>query len=199
MARTKDAALHAQRHHDILRAAARVFKAKGFHLARTEDICAEAQLSAGTLFRHFPDKRSMITAIADIEFDNYRTELGRLVTCEGIRWLSKITAEDLAELLRPRGFQLSADSWLELARDPQGRTRLLKLDKQLRQTLTKELRRGQAEGWVDKSLDCQGAANLVLALFSGLLFDAELGLAIDIKATARAMADLFSGFLLPSI
>jgi TetR/AcrR family transcriptional regulator, repressor for uid operon len=197
MARTRDEALHAQRHDDILQAAARVFKAKGFHLARTEDICAEAQLSAGTLFRHFPDKRAIIMAIADIEFASYQSEVSKLATREGIRWLSQITPQELTTLLRPRGFELGVDSWLELARDPQGRQRLLAADKSLRQTLAKELKRGQNEGWVRKSLDCPGAATVVLSLFSGLMFDAELGLTIDTPATARAMADLFGGFLLP--
>jgi TetR/AcrR family transcriptional regulator, repressor for uid operon len=197
MARTKDEALHAQRQEDILQAAARVFKAKGFHLARTEDICAEAQMSAGTLFRHFPDKRAIIMAIADIEFASYQAEVSKLATREGIQWLSQITPRELAALLRPRGFELGVDSWLELARDPEGRQRLLAADKRLRQTLAKELQRGQTEGWIRKSLDCPGAAAVVLALFSGLKFDAELGLTIDAPATARAMADLFGGFLLP--
>ena len=197
MVRIKDESLHAQRHHEILEAAARVFKAKGFHLARTEDICVEAQISPGTLFRHFPDKRAMIMAIANIEFENYKAELDKLATREGIRWLSQITARDLAGLLKPKGFELSADSWLELARDEEGRARLAGVDKRLREGFAKELRRGQAEGWIRKSLDCQGAATLVLALFSGLMIDAEIGIVIDTKATARAMADLFSG-LLPS-
>jgi AcrR family transcriptional regulator len=197
MARTKNEALHAQRQEEILEAAARVFRAKGFHLARTEDICSEAGLSAGTLFRHFADKRSMIMAIADIEFEGYRADLEQLATPEGIRWLAQIKPAELKQLLQPKGFQLGTDSWLELARDEEGRKRLLAFDKKLRQTFSAALRRGQADGWVRQSLDCDGATALVLALFSGLLFDSELGFPVDAKATARAMADLFGGFILP--
>jgi AcrR family transcriptional regulator len=197
MARTKDEALHAQRHHDILQAAARAFKAKGFHLARTEDICAEAGLSAGTLFRHFADKQSMIMAIADIEFEHYRAQLDRLATREGIAWLANINAAQLAEVLRPRGFDLGVDSWLEIARAPEGRKRLHAMDKRLRRSFAGQLKRGQEEGWVRPTLDCDGAANIVLALFSGLLFDADVGIAIDTKATARAMADLLGSLLQP--
>ena len=45
MARPKNEKLEIQRREEILQAAARVFRAKGFHLARTEDICTEAETS----------------------------------------------------------------------------------------------------------------------------------------------------------
>lgn len=197
MARTRDEKLHTDRQQDILAAAARVFKAKGFHLARTEDICAEAGLSAGTLFRHFPDKRSMITAIADVEFERFRTEIEQLATREGILWLTQITATDLAQVLEPKGFELGTDSWLELARDEDGRRRLLAVDQTLRKTIARQLKRGQAEGWIRKSINCEGTAAILLALFSGLQLESEVGLAVNTKATAGAMADLFGSLILP--
>ena len=196
MARTRDAALHATRRQDILAAAARVFKAKGFHLARTEDICAEAGLSAGTLFRHFPDKRSMIAAIADVEFERLRSEIEQLSTREGILWLTRLTAEELAQLIEPKGFELGTDSWLELARDGEGRKRLLAVDQTLRQMISRQLEQGKAEGWIRKSVDSDGTAAILLALFSGLQLGSEVGLAVDTQATACAIADLFGGLIL---
>lgn len=196
MARTRDEALHATRRQDILAAAARVFKAKGFHLARTEDICAEAGLSAGTLFRHFPDKRSMIVAIADVEFERLRSEIEQLSTKEGILWLTKITAEELAQLIEPKGFELGTDSWLELARDGEGRKRLLAVDHSLRQMISRQLEQGKAEGWIRKPVDSDGTAAILLALFSGLQLESEVGLAVDTQATAYAIADLFGGLLI---
>lgn len=196
MARTRDEALHATRRQDILAAAARVFKAKGFHLARTEDICAESGLSAGTLFRHFPDKRSMIAAIADVEFERLRSEIEQLSTREGILWLTQIKAEELAQLIEPKGFELGTDSWLELARDGEGRKRLLLVDQTLRQMISRQLEQGKAEGWIRKSVDSDGTAAILLALFSGLQLGSEVGLAVDTQATACAIADLFGGLLL---
>jgi AcrR family transcriptional regulator len=187
--------LHATRRQDILAAAARVFKAKGFHLARTEDICAEAGLSAGTLFRHFPDKRSMIVAIADVEFERLRSEIEQLSTKEGILWLTKITAEELEQLIEPKGFELGTDSWLELARDGEGRKRLLAVDQTLRQMISRQLEQGMAEGWIRGSVDSDGTAAILLALFSGLQLGSEVGLAVNTKATACAIADLFGGLL----
>ena len=196
MARARDEALHSTSRQDILAAAARVFKAKGFHLARTEDICAESGLSAGTLFRHFPDKRSMIAAIADVELERLRSEIEQISTREGILWLTQIKAEELAQLIEPKGFELGTDSWLELARDGEGRKRLLLVDQTLRQMISRQLEQGKAEGWIRKSVDSDGTAAILLALFSGLQLGSEVGLAVDTQATACAIADLFGGLIL---
>ena len=85
---------------------------------------------------------------------------------------------------------------MELARDVEGKRRLLAFDKKLRATLVQELARGQAERWVRKSLDPIGAANVILAVFSGLDFDHEIGATIEPEATARALADLFRNFII---
>lgn len=195
MPRVKDDSLHQQRQEEILLAAARVFKAKGFHAARTEDICAEAGLSAGTVFRHFADKRAMIVAIAQSELEQYQHEMRRLATKQGLQWLTQITERELSELLRPTAYDLSADSWLELARDAEGSKQVLAMDKKLRATLAAVLARGQKEGWVRATLEPRGAANLIMAMFSGLAFDQEIGAQIDASATAAALSDMFRHFL----
>jgi AcrR family transcriptional regulator len=195
MARTKDDSLHEKRQEEILLAAARVFKVKGFHAARTEDICTEAGLSAGTVFRHFPDKRAMITAIAGRELEQHQREVLQLATRDGLQWLTRITEKELLELLCPTVYDLSADSWLELVRDEAGRKQLLALDKKLRITLAEALARGQKEGWVRKSLDPEGTANVILAIISGLAIDQEIGAGTSTAATAAALSDLFSQFI----
>lgn len=195
MARIKDDSLHGRRQEQILLAASRVFKANGFHAARTEDICAEAGLSSGTVFRHFPDKRAMIDAIAGRELEQYQQEVKRLATREGLQWLTQITEKDLSELLCPTLYNLGTDSWLELVRDEAGREQLLAVDQKLRVTLANELARGQKEGWVRKSLDPEGAANVILAVLSGLALDQEIGARTGTAATAAALSDLFGQFI----
>ncbi|MFN6170945.1 MAG: TetR/AcrR family transcriptional regulator [Burkholderiales bacterium] len=195
MARTKDHMLHEKRQEEILLAAARVFKTRGFHAARTEDICAEAGLSAGTVFRHFPDKRAMIAAIAARELEHYQLEVQRLATREGLQWLTRLTEKELSELLCPTVYDLGADSWLELVRDEAGRKQLLGVDKKLRATLAAALSRGQKEGWVRKSLEPHGAVNVILAVFSGLAFDQEIGARTTTAATAATLSALFSHFI----
>ena len=195
MARPRNELLHEQRQEEILAAASRVFKRKGFHGARTEDICQEAGLSAGTVFRHFPDKQSMIAAIAQRELQHYQAEVERLATPEGLQWLSRMDKADLAQLLAPSAYDLGADAWLELSRSETGRVQLLATDRKLRTTFARALMRGQKEGWVRPTLDPRGAANIILALISGLMLDSEIGLGTINRSTATAFADLLSRFV----
>ncbi len=50
---------------DILVAAERCFVRSGFHGASMQDICNEAGMSAGNLYRYFPSKEALIAGIAE--------------------------------------------------------------------------------------------------------------------------------------
>ena len=195
MARKKDPELNEQRRAEILRGAARIFKEKGFHGARTEEICAEAGISPGSLFRHFPDKRAIILAIVEIEFARYERDVTRLANKEGLYWLTTIRGDDLWELIRPSAYNLYADSWLELARDSERGSQLLAMDRDLRNTFARRLEVGKAEGWVRASVNAIGAANIIFAIFTGLIVDQQQGVRIDVDATAQALGDVLKSIL----
>jgi AcrR family transcriptional regulator len=50
---------------DILAAAQRCFVRSGFHGASMQDICNEAGMSPGNLYRYFPSKEALIARIAE--------------------------------------------------------------------------------------------------------------------------------------
>src|SRR6266567_7748691 len=50
---------------EILDAAQRCFVLSGFHGASMQDICAEAAMSPGNLYRYFPSKEALIAGIAE--------------------------------------------------------------------------------------------------------------------------------------
>ena len=58
---------------EILAAAQRCFVRSGFHGASMQDICAEAGMSPGNLYRYFPSKEALIAGIAERD----RAEVGR--------------------------------------------------------------------------------------------------------------------------
>jgi AcrR family transcriptional regulator len=51
----------------IVQAAIACFARSGFHGASMQQICAEAHVSPGALYRHFPGKDTIIAAIAQAE------------------------------------------------------------------------------------------------------------------------------------
>ena len=196
MARPKNEKLEIQRREEILQAAARVFRVKGFHLARTEDICTEAKTSAGTLFRYFKSKNEIIEAIVEAEMKANDEDLLVLAQRQSVEGLAKLTAEELQEMLRPSGYGLATESWLELSRSPDGRKQLAASSAKLEAALAALLAQGQAEGWVRRDLNAKGAASLLLILYTGVQFDADLGMDIDYEASAQAISDLFKSFIL---
>ena len=64
MARSADPVLAQRRRRQILDAAMACFRRRGFHQTSMQEICAEAELSAGALYRYFPSKADIIAAIA---------------------------------------------------------------------------------------------------------------------------------------
>jgi TetR/AcrR family fatty acid metabolism transcriptional regulator len=57
--------LIAARREQILRAATRVFAAKGFSRATTREVAREAGISEGTIYNYFEDKDALLMAIMD--------------------------------------------------------------------------------------------------------------------------------------
>src|SRR5262249_15087544 len=55
----------ADRRSEILDAAQRCFARNGFHQASMQDICTEAGMSAGNLYRYFPSKEAIIAGICE--------------------------------------------------------------------------------------------------------------------------------------
>ena len=65
MARMPDPELAERRRRQILEAALACFMRRGFHQAGMSEICTEAGLSAGALYRYFSSKNDIIAAIAE--------------------------------------------------------------------------------------------------------------------------------------
>lgn len=63
--RRASAQLQSDRREEILDAAQRCFSRSGFHQASMQEICAEARMSPGGVYRYFPSKEAIISAIAE--------------------------------------------------------------------------------------------------------------------------------------
>jgi TetR/AcrR family transcriptional repressor of uid operon len=71
--RRANAQLQSDRRAEILAAAQRCFVRSGFHGASMQEICAEAGMSPGNLYRYFPSKEALIAGIAERD----RAEVGQ--------------------------------------------------------------------------------------------------------------------------
>ncbi|MEJ0022097.1 MAG: helix-turn-helix domain-containing protein [Alphaproteobacteria bacterium] len=72
MARVADPDLTERRKRQIMEAALACFRRKGFHQSSMQEICAEAHLSSGAIYRYFPSKTDIIAAIIHADGANSR-------------------------------------------------------------------------------------------------------------------------------
>lgn len=167
MARVPDPSLAAKRRRQILDAALACFARRGFHQATMQEICTEAGLSAGALYRYFQSKAELIVAIAQEDrkalisvlesFDDGDDFIGR--ASRVVRaWAEKVMQKD-------RG--LVGEVLAEAARDQAFAEKLAQLDAPFQAAFAEAIRRAQARGEVDPHIDSEQAARLTVAMMDG--------------------------------
>jgi len=75
MARLANPALAERRRRQIMDAAIACFRRRGFHQATMQEICAEAGISAGALYRYFTGKDELLLAMQKHVLDGIRADL----------------------------------------------------------------------------------------------------------------------------
>jgi len=163
----------AARRRQILDAARTCFLREGFHATSMSDVLAEAELSAGAVYRYFPSKNAIVLAIV--------TE-----TSEGLvqMWDATLEADELPPLADAvsnvvEGVQrlndtsgvpqLALQVWGEAVRSPEVREIVSGVGDRLLEKATLVVRRYQSRGDVDPTVDAESVARTLIALFPGFI------------------------------
>ena len=168
MARIADPSLADRRRRQILDAAITCFRRRGFHQATMQEICAEANMSAGALYRYFSSKAEIIGAIAEDKHaasDRAFLEASRAGPL--IDALSLIAREFFQKFANGDG-ALVADIFAEAIRDDAVAAPLLKINQNSIDYCIHAIKAAQARGEVDEKLDPRGAANTLFAAIEGI-------------------------------
>ena len=153
----------------ILDAAARCFVRAGFHGASMQQICAEAQMSPGALYRYFRSKDELIEAIAESEQQDIEPILREL---EKTRDLVASIASAMSEAVvlgadRSYG-ALVVEVVAEASRNSRVAEILARNDDIMHRALERAISQAQQRGDVDASLPADALAHSVMALWDGL-------------------------------
>lgn len=158
----------------ILAAAMACFARDGFHGASMQKICAEAGMSAGALYRHFPSKEAIIAAIVEDEraerlkvFDEvYKspTILGGLMAC--LRLL-------LEEQTLPTA-TLGPEIMAEAIRNASLRDAVEPCEAETRGHLMAALEEAVARGEIDPALPLEEVLVLLQVLGDGIILNHQL-------------------------
>lgn len=169
MARLADPALAQRRRQQILDAARECFRERGFRQTTIEEICAEARISPGALYRYFDSKTDIIAAIALDARAEAEAMLAGLSDAERL-------IDGLAELARAffetfdgdGDAALLADVWAEAARDPLLAKTLAERDRPAIGRVAGAIERAQREGGIYPALSPEEAAETLMAALEGM-------------------------------
>jgi TetR/AcrR family transcriptional repressor of uid operon len=192
----------------ILQAAERACAARGVARVRMEEIAAEAQVSKGTLYRHFDSRDELLVAmvIEGFEAGHRVVDAGFPESTDPRSQLAHLL-EGLSEVLvlhAPRA-TLQYAAWGVVARDERLRRRLQSYLAGFFEARGAELRRilraGQEGGQFRRDADCEAFTAAILALLSGFVFrstfDAEGAGPDRLRAAFRALVE--QGLLEPRL
>jgi AcrR family transcriptional regulator len=166
--RRANAQLQADRRTEILDAAERCFVRNGFHQASMQDICAEAGMSPGNLYRYFPSKEAIIAGIC---------ERNRADAAESFAAVNKAPDffEGLADLARYHLVErtaeevgLCAEIMTESRRNPDVAAMYQGIERDVKQRLADMLRRAAEAGEIRRDLDFDATATVLMTLADGI-------------------------------
>jgi len=195
MPKVSDEHLDARRR-QIIDAAIVCFARDGFHRATMQDVCREADLSPGAIYRYFAGKDAIIEAIAD---ERHAREAGFMELAraagggaDGIRALGRASFASLAdpdERLRRR---LGLQVWAEALRNPRIHKLVMRGTRPPRVVMAEMVREAQERGELADGIDPEAFARAMLALFQGFILQQAWEPDADVAAyleTCEAMVD----------
>lgn len=185
MARLPDPQLADRRRRQIMDAAIACFRRRGFHQATMAEICAEAEISAGALYRYFRSKTEIIGAIAEDKRSEADEAFVRNAEREGLIEALAGSARDFFVKFAQGDGSLIAEIIAEAIRDETVAAPLRVTDSRRLALLTKAIAAAKARGEVDPRLEPETTAHVMMAAFEGMglrrafLGDADVETAVD--------------------
>lgn len=181
----------------ILDAAATCFSREGFHDTSMQQICTEAGMSPGALYRYFPSKEAIIGAIVEAE----RAERTRLFDAlrQSESLMAGLTAA-MAELLtgtQSMCDRLGAEIFAEGSRNPKLRELLDPMERESHQMLRDLLAEAQRRGEIAADVDLEALQVLLLAIGDGLMLNHQRWPHFDIPGRLAALSGLMGRMISP--
>ena len=164
--RVSDAHLAARRQ-QIIDAARVCFLRNGFHQSSMQDVIKEANLSVGAVYRYFPSKNDLITALAQQVIDQLTT-IFETVEDPSLETVLSTAVDFATRNSGPDGaLRLAVQIWSEALHDPALGEFVARVYRQLRDVIVAVVRRAQEKGDLGPEVDPVGFGSVVFALMPG--------------------------------
>lgn len=160
--------LQSDRRAEILNAAERCFARSGFHQASMQDICAEAGMSPGNLYRYFRSKEELIAGISE---RNRADAVASFVEADQ----AQSFFDGLAELARHHLVDrtddevgLCAEIMSESRRNPDIARLYHDIEQDIKNRVAAMLRRAAERGEIRSDFDIEAVATALMVLGDGM-------------------------------
>lgn len=158
---------------EVMDKAVRVFSERGFHATSITDLEQAMELTAGSIYKAFRDKRAIFLAALDHQSARRTVELMHVVDAvrtgrEKLYRVSMFYADMSCGASGQLGC-LIVGTAVELATlDPEIAARIVASMKRREKLLTDLIELGQTDGSISKTIDVKATARFLLCLFQGL-------------------------------
>lgn len=196
--RVRDEAKAEIRRREILEASAACFVRRGFHQTTMNEICAEADISPGGLYRYFESKEEIVVAIAEADRSDTHRLLGIMDgsddVVEGLIAVFRLMIPAVAD---PDYGRLGLEVTAEAARNPKVGVLFTRNQVEVRNRLAVALGKGQSMGQVDRNLDPSAAAEVLLSIIDGLAGLATMQVTRDVTQLQSTLDETIRRLLRP--
>jgi len=193
MPKVTEAHLEARRQ-QILDAAAECFVQQGFHHSTMQDICRQAALSPGAVYRYFRSKEEIIEAMTR---ERKRMVTGMIEAAKSRggfqRAFTELADVHFSELEDPRACTLAIELWAESLRSPTIKQMLRGQLSSIREAVIGIVRNAQDTGEINPALDARAVAEIMISLFDGLLLQKAIENETDVAKYVGAMKSMVKG------
>jgi AcrR family transcriptional regulator len=195
--RRANAQLQSDRRAEILEAAERCFARSGFHQASIQEICAEANMSPGNLYRYFPSKESIIAGIAESNRAAAALDFAAVTQAEDFfsgfaalarHYLVERTADEVA---------LCAEIMTESRRNPEIARIYQAIDTDVKSGLVAVLRNAAERGEIAKDLDFERIVIVLLAIGDGIEWRRAVDPGFDAETVLPLILHIVKALLVP--
>ena len=190
----------ADRRHAILEAAVACFDRRGLHTTTTDDIAAEAGLSAGALYRYFDGKEAIVEAIAA---ERHARELELLLAASDGRGsragIAGFVDDYFAWISTPderRRRRVNVHVWAEALANPRVAA-IVREGIAPTADAARLVEGAVASGALPAHVEPQGFVHVVLALLQGFMLQAAWDPELDVEAFRATVLAMIEAHLAP--
>lgn len=180
----------------ILLAAKACFIRKGFHQTSMQDICLEADMSAGNLYRYFDNKEAIIDASAEVELKWMTTAIQELPSTENmVQAIHDTVIWTASTLISDGEAEITAELFAEAGRNPRINAIYTRFNQQLVDEICLALQIIEAGGVIKTSHDHKTIAMALVSLVDGLVMHKIVNPNLDLLKMRPAIETMINSLL----